>query len=366
MPQQPGTEESKKLAQERILRTAESIFGSSGFAGTKMNDIAREAGVNQALIHYYFQSKENLYREVIHRLLDKWQVYVRSLSWDDDDPETVLRKYIRVHFEFQCDYPNLYRMFQREALEGKSLFQEHVFETWTLDMIDKMKVIRKWQRNGVVNARVKPKMFLHMLWGTMHQFYYRSLNELGELLEQDGEIGELRERVVDQIAEMVLEGFLPTEDSEERAVALAGVSPERKPPLPVRILDGGEGDLPDEAGELLDYLGSYDRIVLERSEWELSENDSLPPASLLIVCTVYGEIPEWTLKFLNFLDSMASKEDFVIGIWVVNDRPAARDVQRMLEDAVHRAQGFAVARPDGDSPGLYARRFIKLTKALTH
>ena len=46
--------------EQRILDAARTVFIRSGTSGARMQEIAREAGVNQALLHYYFRSKERL------------------------------------------------------------------------------------------------------------------------------------------------------------------------------------------------------------------------------------------------------------------------------------------------------------------
>ena len=56
--------------RERIMLAAKSEFAERGFAGARMGSIAKSAGVNQALIHYYFDNKENLYLELLHRILN--------------------------------------------------------------------------------------------------------------------------------------------------------------------------------------------------------------------------------------------------------------------------------------------------------
>lgn len=55
-------------AQERILEAAEHEFIEKGFNGARLGDIAKQAGVNKALIYYYFKDKERLYEESVHRL----------------------------------------------------------------------------------------------------------------------------------------------------------------------------------------------------------------------------------------------------------------------------------------------------------
>src|SRR6476620_5404881 len=50
--------------ETRILNAAKAVFIRRGTAGARMQDIAEEAGVNQALLHYYFRSKERLSQAV--------------------------------------------------------------------------------------------------------------------------------------------------------------------------------------------------------------------------------------------------------------------------------------------------------------
>ena len=50
--------------EQQILRSAREIFKTKGFSGAKMAEIAREAGINKALLHYYFRSKQNLFDQV--------------------------------------------------------------------------------------------------------------------------------------------------------------------------------------------------------------------------------------------------------------------------------------------------------------
>lgn len=53
--------------EERILEAAHQVFLRRGTAGARMHEIAHAAGVNQALLHYYFRSKERLAEEVFRR-----------------------------------------------------------------------------------------------------------------------------------------------------------------------------------------------------------------------------------------------------------------------------------------------------------
>jgi TetR/AcrR family transcriptional regulator len=58
---------SDRDTEQRILDAADAVFVRRGTAGARMQEIAAEAGVNQALLHYYFRSKEQLARSAFER-----------------------------------------------------------------------------------------------------------------------------------------------------------------------------------------------------------------------------------------------------------------------------------------------------------
>jgi TetR/AcrR family transcriptional regulator len=51
-------------AEQRILEAARRVFTRKGFTGARMQEIADEAGINKALVHYYYRSKEKLFAEI--------------------------------------------------------------------------------------------------------------------------------------------------------------------------------------------------------------------------------------------------------------------------------------------------------------
>lgn len=56
--------------EKKILETAEQLFIEKGFSKTSTTDIAKETGCNQALIHYYFRTKENLFQQIFYKKFD--------------------------------------------------------------------------------------------------------------------------------------------------------------------------------------------------------------------------------------------------------------------------------------------------------
>ena len=65
-------------SRDQILDAAERLFAAQGFARTTIKDIGREAGVNSALLYYYFADKDQLYREVLRRFVSR--LVARTMS----------------------------------------------------------------------------------------------------------------------------------------------------------------------------------------------------------------------------------------------------------------------------------------------
>jgi TetR/AcrR family transcriptional regulator len=80
----------------RLLAAATAVFSEHGIAGARVDDIARRAGVNKALIYSYFGDKEGLYRAVLSSRL---AAPLASLRLDaDSDPRRGLEQAIRRYF----------------------------------------------------------------------------------------------------------------------------------------------------------------------------------------------------------------------------------------------------------------------------
>ena len=58
-------------SEKRILEAAKKVFHEKGFEGARMQVIADEAGINKALLHYYFRNKENLFNSVFREALQE-------------------------------------------------------------------------------------------------------------------------------------------------------------------------------------------------------------------------------------------------------------------------------------------------------
>ena len=71
--------------EQRILAAAKKIFVQHGMTGARMQDIADEAGINKAMLHYYFRSKEKLFEMIFQEAMGKLLPKVLAI-FNGDDP----------------------------------------------------------------------------------------------------------------------------------------------------------------------------------------------------------------------------------------------------------------------------------------
>lgn len=99
----------------RILATALDVFADKGFAGARMDEIAKRARVNKATIYYHVGNKAALYSAVLHETLGQQAGPFAEAIARCATPEDKLRCYVRCIFENIQRHPALPRIFMREA-----------------------------------------------------------------------------------------------------------------------------------------------------------------------------------------------------------------------------------------------------------
>ncbi|WP_409422885.1 TetR/AcrR family transcriptional regulator [Pseudaeromonas sp. ZJS20] len=117
-------EESKgrirRSNEELILAAAERAFSRSGFKGTTMAQIADQAQLPKANLHYYFGNKENLYLHVLDRILHDWLSPLDAIT-PEADPKQALASYIQQKMRLTYERPEASRLFANELLQGANV-----------------------------------------------------------------------------------------------------------------------------------------------------------------------------------------------------------------------------------------------------
>jgi TetR/AcrR family transcriptional regulator len=175
----PGSRGEPEKTRAAILKSALEEFAREGVAGARTDEIARKAGVNKALLYYYFQDKEGLYaaalEEVFSGLHDK---VMTVLSNSRLGPRECLLKYVEAHFDYIASKPVYPRLVQREFMRstGRALSPaaNRIFEKYGKSIYSKLRdLIRSGIESGEFR-KVDPSHTVTSILGTII-FYFISL-----------------------------------------------------------------------------------------------------------------------------------------------------------------------------------------------
>jgi TetR/AcrR family transcriptional regulator len=144
------------------------MFARAGFNGATMGAIAEAAGLPKSNVHYYFGSKQDLYREVLARTLHAWLVPLDSLV-PDADPRTALSSYIRAKMSLSAEQPDASRVFANEVLHGAPVLGELMRGELRTMVEKKAAVIDGWVAAGRMAAVDSTHLFF-TLWAATQTY----------------------------------------------------------------------------------------------------------------------------------------------------------------------------------------------------
>jgi TetR/AcrR family transcriptional regulator len=99
--------ENDKLTEEKIFEAATDVFLDKGMDGSRMQDIANRAGINKALLHYYFRTKDKLFSAVFEMIARKIFRKFAPVLEDNLTLEEKIRFFFREHITFLQQNPRL-------------------------------------------------------------------------------------------------------------------------------------------------------------------------------------------------------------------------------------------------------------------
>ncbi|MGE0702882.1 MAG: TetR/AcrR family transcriptional regulator [Vicinamibacterales bacterium] len=107
-----------RVSPERILAAAALEFAARGYAGARVDRIARRARVNKAMLYYHFKSKEELYRTLLRQTFTQAGERLRAIAQSEAAPADKLDRVIEAVAGFVRDYSFFPAIMLREIAEG--------------------------------------------------------------------------------------------------------------------------------------------------------------------------------------------------------------------------------------------------------
>jgi TetR/AcrR family transcriptional regulator len=187
LPIRPESAEAVDDTRTLILNAALEIFSRDGAAGARTEEIARAAGVNKALLYYYFKDKNGLLGAVIEHVMSRSFPKLMAVLESNNSPRERLLAYVNMHFDLIASRPQLARLIQYEILraaEGRESHLALIVEHYNLPLSLRLqKVIRDGIDSGDFRE-VDPRNTALSIVSTVI-FYFMSAPVIALITQQD-------------------------------------------------------------------------------------------------------------------------------------------------------------------------------------
>lgn len=146
------------VARDALLDAAETLFARQGFEPTTIKQIGAAAGLNPALLYYYFGNKEELYRAVLGRIVGELVSRGQARLAAASSPEDAVRGVVETQTRFLLAHPNAPKLFVREMVDHEARHGEQVILQMAAGLFARLcEVIEAGQRGGVFRRDLEPR-----------------------------------------------------------------------------------------------------------------------------------------------------------------------------------------------------------------
>lgn len=168
---------NSEQSRRAILEAAAAEFANEGIAGARIDAIASAAGVNKALLYYYFRDKESLYGAALeHTFRGLLEELVRILDTDRPVGYKVLA-YALTHFNYVASHPHYRRLVQHEMMRAGAGQMQHfqkLVQTFFRPLLHRLKEVLE---TGIARGefeRTEPFQFVNSMIAVV-VFYFTSV-----------------------------------------------------------------------------------------------------------------------------------------------------------------------------------------------
>lgn len=153
----------KETTEQQILDAAKGVFQAKGMDGARMQEIADAAGINKAMLHYYYRSKEMLFEAVFKSAFLLLAPQLNAILNDDSSIEDKIRSFTFNYITFMTKHPYLPNFIFQE-LNRKEDFILKLKENTGFPNLTKFKVkVDEEINQGILNPIAADQLFVNII-----------------------------------------------------------------------------------------------------------------------------------------------------------------------------------------------------------
>lgn len=197
--------------EDKIISAARSVFLVHGKEGARMQDIADKAGINKALLHYYYRSKDHLFQKVFRAEITQLVEQIIAAIDDAHDFYGFLENFVGTYVGAVSMRKNMLRFILWESDKNQMQFSQYFLEEIDRHGFDRNPILARIQ-DAVDTGRIRPVEPAHLLISIIGMCLFPILASdiMRQLLpELDFEDHSFTEKRVQNIVDVVWQGIRP-------------------------------------------------------------------------------------------------------------------------------------------------------------
>jgi AcrR family transcriptional regulator len=201
----------KSETKERILKAALHEFSLQGLKGARVENISRQAGVNKAMIFYYYSSKQQLYEEVLNNALKKIFIEIAKKILLKPTVSNLIDKIPQIHITFFRENPEFIKMMGYTLFQDPDFIRKSIKKTFAEKMpISPSRLlnrIKRWFREGKITESDPLQFMINIISLTIFVFVAKPIVETIFDVELD-KIEDFYDKRIDSVRNILKRGML--------------------------------------------------------------------------------------------------------------------------------------------------------------
>jgi TetR/AcrR family transcriptional regulator len=215
----PGPRGNPEATKNAILDAALAEFAAEGAAGARTDAIACAAGVNKALLYYYYEDKETLYGAVLDHVFSRVSAAIDGALSLELPPREKILAVAGAHFDVISQSPAFPRLVQREMMRAGRAGSPHLTRLAQSYMKPGQLRIAGLLQQGIASGDFRPVDPLHFVLSmvALNVFYFSSAPVVAYITQTDPLSPEMIARRRKAVLDLLAAGLFTERTHEEKS-----------------------------------------------------------------------------------------------------------------------------------------------------